>query len=165
MITEKSFIVPFIMFIDKVTGEKAYPGDENVTIPSGDYMSLTLEEFESMSTRPVAKDYDAEVGAPVTFNSYEAVVRLNGYGDSALGWLQSISHAFGVESHLNTLLKNGVGYSRHTPVRNSSIPVNQTKVEKRYTMLISFSYIYGEVDPTGEAGCIETVTDTTGTYN
>lgn len=159
--------MPIQRFIQEVTGEMPYPGKENVALPTSDFISVDIVSADPISWTNTSSEFTSSAGYPATFTQYTLMIRVTGYGGKAFSWLHTISDGIRFQPKRETLRKNGLSYQDHTEVRDASVPIDQTKIEKRYTMVIQFGYISGyRPDPGFTADCIETVGDPTfeGTY-
>lgn len=154
---EKEIIAPFINFIAKATLVRPYPADEDISLPSTDFISVRLTEMEPVSWTVTEKSIPKDTCIPEQFTQYMGEVRVTAYGDKAYSYLSQITKRIRDDRYVKLLQDDGIAYSGHTPVRNSSIPIDNTKTEKRFTMLIHFYFVMGEESLAGEADVIETV--------
>lgn len=156
-VTERKLIEPLSDFIFTVTSERPFPANENVTLPSADFLLIDVVSFEAASWTNTAQRFLASEGLPESYTQYKGMFRVTGYGQQSFSWLHSIADGLRDSNTRRILSVGGVGYLGHTEVRDASVPVDNTKIEKRYTTVIQLSYVSGGVTPSNEGGCIETV--------
>ena len=157
MDTEKTLIAAFSDFIAQSTTYRPYPADENIIIPEDDFMSLKLISTEPMSFTSLYERLPSDTCVEEYYTQHEGVIRLTGFGSKAYSLLQQVSRSFRDQRLRNILSVRGVKYFNHSAIRDASVPIYYTKIEKRYTMVIQFYFIPGGESIPGLESTIDTV--------
>ena len=156
-ITEREFIEPVSDFIFGVTNERPFPAKENIPLPDNDFMSVEVVSANAVSWTTTGERFLTVEGLPESYTQYITMIRVTGYGNQAFSWLHTIADSLRDSNVKQALKTAGIAYQEHTEIRDASVAIDNTKIEKRYTMLIQFSYISGGVTSSGQADCIDTV--------
>lgn len=164
-VTERALLEPVSDFINAATGQRPFPAKENLTLPATDFMSMELLSSEPISWTHTAQRYlDGDPFKPQFLTQYIMTVRVTAFGDTAFEYLSAITAGLRNKQFRTDHLRPHVSYQEHTAIRDASIPIDNTKIEKRYTTIIQFGYISGDEY---DANWIQTVADPTfvGDYN
>lgn len=165
-VTERALLEPVSDFVNAVTGVRPYPAKENLTLPNTDFITIEVVNSEPISWTHTAQRFPDNTSIPEFYTQYVMTVRVTAFGESAFSYVSAITaglrNRYFREAHINSKLS----YQDHTAIRDASIPIDNTKIEKRYTTIIQFGYISGDENP-DTANWIQTVAPPTfdGDYN
>ena len=152
-LTEFIFI-PLSDFIFKAIGERPYLMNSAFNGKDGDYIACKIVEIPIISWSEGARTNSGTDGRDVVYTTYEAIVRIVAYGDSALTKIQSICQAFREKRLLKILQEKNIAYSTHNPARDTSFQYLD-KVEIRYETLCTLRFVQGGIDRGDDPSYIE----------
>lgn len=150
-----------------LTEEKHYLLDSNFEAPVGDYSASKVMVLEPISWTSGAVTTPTDDTGVVSYEStYKAIVQLTFFGDNSFGRAQSVASGFREKQVRRKLIIDGVrlGYSKTTPVRDVSTPIDNTKIEERARFSVELFVVIGGADRGDDPSVIETVTTLTGNY-
>lgn len=160
---EDFMFLPISDYIFKAIGERVFPLDANFISPEGDYITVKVAQIKEISWGDGNSYAQEDTGLKVYQTIYEADVRIVGYGNSAMGKLQSIVQGFREKNLTKILRDKDIACFKHLPVRDTSFGFDD-KIEIRYETICSFRFIQSGEDRGDDPSYIETA-GVTATYN
>lgn len=154
--------IPLSDFILQAIGERPYPMEEAYNAPSTDYVACQIVEIPIISSTDGARTNSGVDGRDIVYTTYEAIIRIVGYGSNSLSKIQSICQAFREKRMLQILRDKNIAYSTHTPARNTSFGYTD-KIEVRWETLCTLRFVQGGIDRGDDPSYIEKA-GTTATY-
>lgn len=155
-LTERELLEPVSDFIFTATGQRPYPSKVGINIPSSDFISMDIVSVDPISWAPSSEEFPSDTSIPVFKTHYYLMVRVTSYGDTAFSKMSDITAGLR-NRYVRASLVGSLSYYGHSEVRDASIPINNTSIEKRYTTLIKFGFTEVQENPAGAENYIETV--------
>lgn len=145
--------------------EKPFKRDSRFNAPKGPYCTIKIIETQPISWARgyLAKPTD-ETGLQDSFSTYKGVVSFSFYGEKAFSRAQAVANSFQFRQLKQVLRDNGIGYQRHTPVRDATRGIDGERMEQGATFSCSFFFVQGGSDTGASPSVIEEVT-TKPSYN
>jgi hypothetical protein len=133
----------FFTFISEVNAdETVYMLEDNFNAPSGQYIALRLSDVEPVSVKTGWDTaVDPDTAEQITYNNFIGYVNLFVYGAQALSRAQQIAFGLRNKNTKKVLQDNGLGITASTMVRNASRAIDETKIEQRAQMSVSFNFV------------------------